>query len=292
MTPGTRGPGNGKDNQTSLKAIQDGKQAGRNGSQAPVSVQQVIQSGTYLSARDQVMIEFQRSSLEMARRFIETQQNVMLAYLNRSNGTHLPVIQYEPELQVQETVQAAPAITYTPAINYAPQPPQAPATARVEQTFVQQNLAQLVNEVTGPAEYKQEIAASPAPVASVAPVAAAPQSIPNLSSDSSTLNPEKLIESLIEIVSERTGYPPEMLDPALDLEADLGIDSIKRVEILNSFRKLLPQETQTLLEDGIEKLAGVKTLAGIIDWIRTDLDPAKIAAAAAEASSEAERELV
>ncbi len=34
------------------------------------------------------------------------------------------------------------------------------------------------------------------------------------------------------MVSERTGYPLDMLDPDLDLEADLSIDSIKRTEIL------------------------------------------------------------
>ena len=90
------------------------------------------------------------------------------------------------------------------------------------------------------------------------------------------IDSEFLIAKLIEIVSERTGYPPEMLDPSLDLEADLGIDSIKRVEILNSFRKLLPEEVQEQLESGIEKLASTRTLEGIIDWIRTDLSATKL----------------
>ena len=39
-------------------------------------------------------------------------------------------------------------------------------------------------------------------------------------------------EALIDLVSERTGYPAEMLSLDLDLEADLSIDSIKRIEIL------------------------------------------------------------
>src|SRR5262249_34289062 len=34
------------------------------------------------------------------------------------------------------------------------------------------------------------------------------------------------------LISKRTGYPKEMLGLDIDLEADLGIDSIKRVEIL------------------------------------------------------------
>ena len=81
-----------------------------------------------------------------------------------------------------------------------------------------------------------------------------------------------MINSLVEIVAERTGYPVDMIDPTLDLEADLGIDSIKRVEILNKFRRLLPESTQQKLESGIEELAGTRTLQGIIDWLRVHQD--------------------
>ncbi len=97
-----------------------------------------------------------------------------------------------------------------------------------------------------------------------------PSDVSLSSPDASTSDPEQLIASLLEIVSERTGYPPDMLDPALDLEADLGIDSIKRVEILNSFRKILPLAKQQQMEGGIEELAGTKTLQGIMDWLRAD----------------------
>ncbi len=33
---------------------------------------------------------------------------------------------------------------------------------------------------------------------------------------------------MLEVVAEETGYPTEMLDLEMDMEADLGIDSIKR----------------------------------------------------------------
>ena len=46
--------------------------------------------------------------------------------------------------------------------------------------------------------------------------------------------------ALTAAVSEKTGYPPESLDPDMDLEADLGIDSIKRVEILSAIQEKLP----------------------------------------------------
>ncbi len=42
---------------------------------------------------------------------------------------------------------------------------------------------------------------------------------------------EQIQERLLAVVSERTGYPAEMLGLDADLEGDLGIDSIKRVEI-------------------------------------------------------------
>lgn len=39
---------------------------------------------------------------------------------------------------------------------------------------------------------------------------------------------------LVTIVSDRTGYPQDMIDANMDLEADLGIDSIKRLEIFGA----------------------------------------------------------
>lgn len=93
-------------------------------------------------------------------------------------------------------------------------------------------------------------------------------SITTNTAENQALEIEKLIEQLYDIVSERTGYPIEMLDPTLDLEADLGIDSIKRIEIFNSFRKLLPTDFNFELESAIEELAELKTLEAISNWIR------------------------
>jgi acyl transferase domain-containing protein/NAD(P)-dependent dehydrogenase (short-subunit alcohol dehydrogenase family) len=43
-----------------------------------------------------------------------------------------------------------------------------------------------------------------------------------------------------EVVAEKTGYPADMLEPAMALEADLGIDSIKRVEIFSALQERFP----------------------------------------------------
>jgi hypothetical protein len=45
---------------------------------------------------------------------------------------------------------------------------------------------------------------------------------------------------MMAIVAEKTGYPQEMLGVQMELEADLGIDSIKRVEILSAMRERAP----------------------------------------------------
>ncbi len=46
---------------------------------------------------------------------------------------------------------------------------------------------------------------------------------------------------LLEVVAEKTGYPVEMLTLDMELEAGLGIDSIKRVQILSALQEKLPQ---------------------------------------------------
>ena len=42
---------------------------------------------------------------------------------------------------------------------------------------------------------------------------------------------EDIKDFVLSVVSEKTGYPAEMLDLELDLEADLGIDTVKQAEL-------------------------------------------------------------
>jgi acyl transferase domain-containing protein/NAD(P)H-dependent flavin oxidoreductase YrpB (nitropropane dioxygenase family) len=98
---------------------------------------------------------------------------------------------------------------------------------------------------------------APAPVVHVAP----PQA------DAGLPDREQLTSILLAIVSERTGYPAEMLNLDQDLEADLGIDSIKRVEILGNFQQSFSSANGNNTGELMEKLATVKTLGGIIEWV-------------------------
>jgi len=81
---------------------------------------------------------------------------------------------------------------------------------------------------------------------------------------------ETLADRLVSIVSERTGYPEEMIDLDADVEADLGIDSIKRVEILGVLR----QSFSGAQGAGInwEGLSASKTLRAVVDCILAGRD--------------------
>ncbi|MHB1555978.1 MAG: SDR family NAD(P)-dependent oxidoreductase, partial [Isosphaeraceae bacterium] len=81
-----------------------------------------------------------------------------------------------------------------------------------------------------------------------------------------TFDRETLTARLLEIVRDRTGYPIETLGLELDIEADLGIDSIKRVEILGKLRDEFPEaggpSDSTELMD---TLARARSLGAIVD---------------------------
>ena len=75
---------------------------------------------------------------------------------------------------------------------------------------------------------------------------------------------------------DRTGYPIETLGLDLDMEADLGIDSIKRVEILGKLRDEFPALKG--LSDSAEvmdALARARTLGVIVDRMTALAEQAK-----------------
>ncbi|MFF7209890.1 beta-ketoacyl synthase N-terminal-like domain-containing protein, partial [Streptomyces sp. NPDC008238] len=78
-------------------------------------------------------------------------------------------------------------------------------------------------------------AAEPAEVAEVAAEVPAPAPAPAVPAVSGAV-----LDALLEVVAEKTGYPAEMLEPGMDLETDLGIDSIKRVQIMGALQERFP----------------------------------------------------
>jgi acyl carrier protein len=72
-----------------------------------------------------------------------------------------------------------------------------------------------------------------------------------------------LTSSLLAIVSEKTGYPTDMLELSMDMEADLGIDSIKRVEIMGALQEHHPD----LPKVEPQALAELRTLGQIVNYV-------------------------
>src|SRR5579883_3260598 len=73
-----------------------------------------------------------------------------------------------------------------------------------------------------------------APATPTAPVESAlDQPAPTESTPTDTVE----LGLLLSVVAEKTGYPADMLNGGMDLETDLGIDSIKRVEIFAAVRE-------------------------------------------------------
>lgn len=71
-------------------------------------------------------------------------------------------------------------------------------------------------------------APAPAPASAQAVHTAPAVKIAATASPAPTKDP---LAAVVAEIADRTGYPPEMIDADLDLEADLGVDSIKRTEI-------------------------------------------------------------
>jgi acyl transferase domain-containing protein/NAD(P)-dependent dehydrogenase (short-subunit alcohol dehydrogenase family)/acyl carrier protein len=94
------------------------------------------------------------------------------------------------------------------------------------------------------APQREPVAAPPA-TRPVAPTAAQPHTVrPPAGRESAGLARGVVETTLLAVVSEKTGYPESSLDLGLSLDADLGVDSIKRVEILSALQERLPNAPQ------------------------------------------------
>ncbi len=68
---------------------------------------------------------------------------------------------------------------------------------------------------------------------------------------------------MTEVVAEMTGYPADLLEPDLDLEADLGVDTVKQAEVFAAVREHYDVERDDNLQ-----LRDFPTLHHVADWVR------------------------
>ncbi len=192
---------------------------------APAGAAKAPQDGRALFASFHALLDEQRKHLET------TLMNAHRSYVETSSAAFFAAI------GVEHSASAPPV---TPAA--APAPVAPPAVPVMETRASEPVVAPVVK---------------PVPVAPPAPVAKAPEPVATVTVRTEVL---RLVEV---VVSEKTGYPPEVLGHDMDLEAELGIDSIKQVEILSALRDRMPG----LPEIEPSALAQFRTIAAIAAMI-------------------------
>ena len=115
---------------------------------------------------------------------------------------------------------------------------------------------------------------APAPAAPVAVLAAAPVAADHPSSLIPHPSSDPVTQQVLAIIAQKTGYPAEMLDVDLDLEADLGVDTVKQAETFTSVREAfdIPRPDSLALRD-------YPTLRHVIGFVYTARPELKASAA-------------
>ena len=197
----------------------------------------------------QVMMRFQ----DVMARFLETQRSVMLGFLGTPGGSQAPSPIGPVAYPLNGNGHPTPAVANRlPTEGLIPRSVPVPPASTVKGSLTDASTVSPPPEANGKHD-------PPAPITTAKPAAG-------------PLERDGLLARLLELISDRTGYPKEALSIDLDLEADLGIDSIKRVEILGALAESIEAGAdgkQPNLE--MEKLSVIKTLRGIADYVMETL---------------------
>ncbi|MFG2791825.1 SDR family NAD(P)-dependent oxidoreductase [Streptomyces sp. NPDC048419] len=164
-------------------------------------------------------------------------------------------------------VQPAPRTEAQPALPAAAPAALAPALAPAPQALA-----------TAPAP-----APAPQPVTITAPTTAAQPPAPAAEPTTPGVDAAGVEAALLEVVGAKTGYPTDMLELDMDVEADLGIDSIKRVEIMGVMQERFGGGAAA----GPEQLAELRTLRDIVGFMANSSAPTSVSAAPAATAAPA-----
>ncbi|MBU2424899.1 MAG: KR domain-containing protein [Gammaproteobacteria bacterium] len=205
--------------------------------------------------------QHQAQTLQSHAEFMQLQSSssqAALAMLNNAPIHFTPAVASQPRA-------TAPAPVAATVHNAAPVAIQAVATRPAVSTPVVQ---------TAPVAYTPEVTVQVAPAAPAAPALVMPAVVmPEVTPVAPTTNglsAALVQQTMMAVVADKTGYPTEMLELGMDMEADLGIDSIKRVEILGTVQDELPDLPELSPED----LAECRTLGEIVSYMNSKLPAA------------------
>ncbi|MEM7714665.1 MAG: beta-ketoacyl synthase N-terminal-like domain-containing protein, partial [Cyanobacteria bacterium P01_A01_bin.68] len=153
----------------------------------------------------------------------------------------------------------------TPVVEPKAEPKPQPKPEPVAATTNQTSQPELENTVSEETEEIEEIPAK-ATTTLIESKPAKPEPSSSELSVSSSVDLSDLDTNLLAITSEKTGYPVEMLEMDMDMEADLGIDSIKRVEIMGALQEMYPDLPKS---DNVEELSELRTIGQIVEYLQS-----------------------
>jgi acyl transferase domain-containing protein/acyl carrier protein len=223
--------------------------------------------------------------------------NSWLAGLAGNPGADLEVV--HRTLRVRDAKTAARAAEANPELRTVPTPapqpkalatPVAPVAAKAQPAPVNTNVVPMVPAKVALAAASASTAASPVKVETeikaVAPVAPTITKVAMPTPVVKEKFGDSVKQRILALAVEKTGYPQDMLDLDLDLEADLGVDTVKQAEMFAAIR-----EIYSIPRDENRKLRDYPTLAHVIRFVfekRPDLvaSAGDVARAPAPAKSE------
>lgn len=205
---------------------------------------------------------------------------------NESSNAHMEVA---PNYSIDE-VEVAPSFSNQPEVHKSVDTSTSQSTNGKTPSELTSTSPQILPTLKGVTITQETIPTSSTPTSTPsAPVSTSPQSpiVENKSypvEDNSTsvestppapvvdtsatnsIDATKFGTRLLEVISDKTGYPIDMLDMDMDLEADLGIDSIKQVQIFAAMQEEFPE-----VDLDAEAIAELRTLTKIVDYVKKNV---------------------
>lgn len=198
------------------------------------------------------LIDLQREQQDVLRRFFEFQGQLLGA--NSNGAVERTAFGAEP---IPFLIAEQPTVAPTPVGVFVPPAPVLPKLTATPNGKAPQPAPRAAG---APPAVAPPVAAKPAANGADAAKANGQKAPKQLAST------EAFKADLLQAVVERTGYTEDMLDLDAHMEADLGIDSIKRIEILSKLKDNHSFMENQDEEKVFEELSGLKTLNAIVDW--------------------------
>ncbi len=211
------------------------------------------------------MAETSRTYSEMIRHYYtlladsKNSFDLLKNFENALNNFH----EYQMHIQQNHKIYLASEADYEFSPVSSDSVPEIITTRRIEEN---EEIRQIIHEEAPAVSISDTVSEEPKKTEKPAEVKKEPETpVP------SGFDTEKLKKTFLEVVSDKTGYPVDALDLDMELEADLGIDSIKRVEIMGAMQELFSELPPIKPED----MAEMQTLAQIIEYMKNQIGQGK-----------------